>query len=153
MRLTEKYRPKNWDELVGQDEIIKSIREALKNPIGIPHFLFVGPAGVGKTTTAYLIARELKVPIIEFNASDERGIDTIRTKIKQLASIRGKRIILLDEADNMTADAQQALRRIMERTMGTIFILVGNTEYKIIDPIKSRCAIYRFKKLSDKDVL
>ena len=109
--------------------------------------LFIGPAGVGKTTVAHALAHELGWAIVELNASDERGIQVVREEIKSLAFSKGKKIILLDEADNMTEDAQQALRRIMEKAKDARFILTANFEWKIIDPIKSRCLILRFKKL------
>lgn len=149
--LVEKYRPKTFEEIKGQNEIIKSIKDTIARG-DLPHFLFLGTPGNGKTSTAHLIAKEVKYPIHEFNASDERGIDIVRGKIKRLASCRGHRIILLDEMDNMTGDAQQALRRTMERTRSAIFILCGNREHKIIDPIKSRCATYRFKRLDNRVV-
>lgn len=152
MNLTEKHRPKNFNEIKGQDEIIKSIKDTIARG-DLPHFLFLGTPGNGKTSTAHLIAKEVKYPIHEFNSSDERGIDVVRGKIKRLASTKGHRIILLDEMDNMTFDAQQALRRTMETTRSSIFILCGNREYKIIDPIKSRCAIHRFKRLEDRVIM
>jgi replication factor C small subunit len=152
--LVEKYRPKHKDEIVGQDEIINSIWNVIKRG-DLPHFLFVGSSGCGKTSTAQCMARSIfgegwRQYYMEFNASDERGIDVIRGKIKNLARIKGKRIVFLDEADNLTYDAMMSLRRIMETTKGTTFILSANHEYKIIDAIKSRCAIYRFKRLDDK---
>jgi len=151
--LVEKYRPKRLDEVVGQPHVVSALREMVKSG-EIPHLLFAGPPGTGKTSTAYALAGELGVSIVEFNASDERGIDVIRNRIKKIAFASGRRIILLDEADNMTADAQHALRRIMERAAsGTIFILTCNEEWKIIDPIKSRCAIFRFRRLSKEDLL
>ncbi|GEM_PF-1172139 len=166
--LTEKYRPKRLEELIGQErvkevlsEFIKLYKEGKKKVL--PHFLFAGPAGTGKTTTAYILSYELNIPLIELNASDERGIDVIRQKVKRLATSRGKRIILLDEADAMTPDAQQALRRIMERaeiigrkTDGEtmiVFILTANFPWKIIDPIKSRCVILPFSPLPVKDIV
>lgn len=157
MKLVDKYRPKNLSEVVGQDSIIKSIRNVLKKE-DIPDFLFLGPAGCGKTSTAECMAKKIfgedwKNSFIEFNASDERGIPIVRGRIKKLSRIVGKKIIFLDEADNMTPDAQQAMRRIMERTKNTIFILSGNRKWKIIEPIKSRCAEYHFKRLSDKVIL
>lgn len=155
MRWVEKYRPKTFDEIIGQDKVIKAIRKAVKNK-DLPHMLFIGPPGTGKTTTATVIARELfgeawKNHFVELNASDERGIDTIRTKIKTLSLTKRKLIIFLDEADALTPDAQHALRRIMEKTP-SIFILSANYDYRIIDPIKSRCAVYVFEKLGEKDV-
>jgi len=147
--LVRKYIPKNLDEIVGQEHVVK----ALKKLKTLTHMLFVGQPGVGKTSVAYALANERKIPIIEFNASDERGINVIREKIKRLAFSTGTRIILLDEADNMTSDAQHALRRIMEKSQSTIFILTANEEWKIIDPIKSRCMIFRFRKLKDNEIL
>jgi replication factor C small subunit len=148
--LAEKYRPKTLDEVVGQDHVIKALKEMVKK-LPLPHMLFFGPPGCGKTSTAHALANELKVPIIELNASDERGITTIRGKIKRLAQTTGYRIILLDECDQMTEEAQHALRRIMEKTH-TTFILTANEDWKIIDPIKSRCVNFRFNKLSYQDM-
>ena len=159
MRLIEKYRPKSFDEIVGQEEVIASIKNIVaKGFDDAPHMLFSGQAGTGKTSTAMLIAKSWfgkhwRSFFVELNASDERGIDVVREKIKRFAFSTGKRIIFLDEADSMTADAQNALRRIMERTTSTVFILSCNWDWKIIDPIKSRCAIFRFKKLTDKQIL
>lgn len=150
--LTEKYRPKNLRDIVGQDNIINQLFNLIQSNKKV-NMLFLGPPGCGKTTTAYAYANEINFPVVEFNASDERGLQTIREKIKRLAFTSGERIILLDEADNLTSDAQHALRRIMERASeNVIFILTGNEEWRIIDPIKSRCAIFRFKKLDEKSV-
>lgn len=148
--LSEKYRPKKLDEVVGQKHVILALKRLNAD---VPHMLFVGPPGTGKTSTAYALAHEKNLPIIELNASDERGINIIRDKVKKLAFTSGKRILLLDEADSLTSDAQHALRRIMERTTGTSFILTANEEWKIIDPIKSRCVIFRFRRLTDKEIL
>ena len=151
--LAEKYRPKKLDDIIGQEHVVTALKEMVKDGY-VPHLLFSGPPGTGKTSTAYALAGELGIPVVEFNASDERGIDVIRSKIKKIAFASGKRIILLDEADNMTSDAQHALRRIMEKaSRGTVFILTCNEEWKIIDPIKSRCAIFRFRKLKKEELL
>jgi replication factor C small subunit len=155
--LVEKYRPKSFDEIKGQDEIVAAIKRMVERK-DLPHLLFIGPPGTGKTSMAECIARALfgsewRNRFVELNASDERGIDTVRNVIKRLARTSGKRILFLDEADAMTPDAQNALRRIMEKTQSTIFILSANREWKIIDAIKSRCAIFRFKKLRDDIVL
>ncbi len=158
---TEKYRPKKLKEMVGHDKVVERLEEFVKRK-SLPHCLFAGPAGVGKTTAALCLAREFfgenwKSNFLELNASDERGIDTIRTKVKEFARtkpIKGEfKIIYLDEADALTKDAQQALRRIMESYSDTCrFILACNYSSKIIDPIQSRCAIFRFSKLSEKDI-
>jgi len=159
LRLVDKYRPKTFEEIVGQDHILPQIRDIVERGIeNAPHMLFSGPAGTGKTTTAMVIARswfgrDWRRYFIELNASDERGITTIREKVKKFALASGWKIIFLDEADSMTSDAQNALRRIMERATQTVFILSCNWEWKIIDPIKSRTAIFRFRRLSDRDVL
>ena len=152
--MAEKYRPKSLSEVIGQDHIINHLREVVARKAKI-HMLFIGPPGCGKTSTAYALANELKVPIVELNASDERGINVVREKIKRIAYTLGDKIILLDEADSMTDDAQHALRRIMEKAekAGTIFILTANEEWKIIEPIKSRCAVFKFRKLSSEEVL
>lgn len=160
---TEKYRPKNLSELHGHEDTISRLQSFLSKK-SVPHLLFAGPPGVGKTAAALCIARELfgsewKSNMLELNASDERGIDTIRVKVKDFArtmSLSGMpfKIILLDEADALTREAQQALRRTMEKYASTTrFILDCNYPSKIIDPIQSRCAIFRFKKLPDKYVV
>ena len=155
--LTEKYRPQKLSEILGQEHIttpLSKIVDAVKTgERDLPHMLFIGPAGTGKTTTAYALARELGWDIVELNASDERGIDVIRGKVKMMAFSRGKKIILLDEADALTEDAQQALRRIMEKATDARFILTANFEWKIIDPIKSRCAIFRFRRIPEDKII
>lgn len=167
--LTEKYRPTKLDEIVGQDHVLRSgvrmidsLKQTtmrLKNDPNLKiNMLFAGPPGTGKTTAAMCIARELfgngwKSRFLELNASDERGIDTIRTKVKRYARSAGRRIIFLDEADALTSDAQHALRRIMEKYDNCIFILSCNYIHKIIEPLQSRCAIYPFRKIPSKDLL
>jgi len=159
----EKYRPRSLDEIVNQEEIVKRLKKFVEEK-NMPHLLFVGPPGTGKTTAAHALAHDLygenyRQYMLELNASDERGIDTIRTKVKEFARSRTPpnvpfKIVLLDEADNMTADAQQALRRLMEMyTASTRFILIANFPSKIIEPIQSRCAIFRFTPLKKEDVV
>jgi len=159
----EKYRPRSLDEIVNQEEIVKRLKKFVEEK-NMPHLLFVGPPGTGKTTAAHALAHDLygenyRQYMLELNASDERGIDTIRTKVKEFARSRTPpnvpfKIVLLDEADNMTADAQQALRRLMEMyTVSTRFILIANFPSKIIEPIQSRCAIFRFTPLKKEDVI
>ncbi len=159
---TEKYRPTKFNEIAGQEQIVKRI-EALTNSLNIPHLLFAGPAGTGKSTLALIVVRELfgenwKENYLELNASDERGINTVREKVKDFARTKSLgsapfKIIFLDEADALTPEAQQALRRTMENYAKTCrFILSCNYSSKIIDPIQSRCATFRFKLLEKKDV-
>jgi replication factor C small subunit len=158
----EKYRPEKLDDIVGQDEIIKRLKSYVKTK-NLPHLLFSGPPGVGKTAAAISIVKEIfgetwRNNFIELNASDERGIDIIRHKVKDFARMAplGEadfKVIFLDEADALTNDAQSALRRTMERYSATTrFILSCNYSSKIIEPIQSRCAVYRFKPLSKEAV-
>ncbi len=158
----EKYRPKKLKDVVGQKDIVDRL-EAYAQSGNLPHLLFAGPAGTGKTTSAIALARELfgemwSVNFTELNASDERGIDVVRGKIKDFARtapIGGMafKIIFLDEADALTSDAQAALRRTMERYSKTCrFILSCNYSSKIIEPIQSRCAVFRFRPLRAEDV-
>jgi len=150
MDLSEKYRPITLDDIVGQEEIVESLKEQEK----VKHYLFCGPPGSGKTTLAFVLAKKFDIPIHETNASDERGIGYVRDEIKRLTRIRGERIILLDEADNLTSEAQGALRRIMENPKSeSHFILTGNDGWKIIEPIKSRCSFYEFKRLDEEQIL
>ncbi len=159
---TEKYRPSKFSEVVGQDEVMKRV-ESLTNSLNIPHLLFAGPAGTGKSTLALIIVKELfkenwKENYLELNASDERGINVVREKVKNFARTKSLgtipfKIIFLDEADALTPEAQQALRRTMENYSTTCrFILSCNYSSKIIDPIQSRCALFRFKLLEKKDI-
>jgi replication factor C small subunit len=154
----EKYRPNKIDEIVGQNEITKRLKTYVKAR-NLPNMLFAGAPGVGKTTAALALARELfgddwESNFLELNASDERGIDVVRGKIKDFArtkALRGDfKIIFLDEADALTKDAQNAMRRSMERYSSVCrFILSCNYSSKIIEPIQSRCALFRFKFLND----
>ena len=150
MTLQKKYLPSSWNEIIGQEGIVKDL-SSYKTIEELPHLLFVGPSGIGKTASAYVLAKTLDVPLIEKNASDERGIDTIRKEIKTLLFTTGKRIILLDEAGNLTPPAQAALRRPMEQALQNTtnrLILTINEPWKIIDPILSRCTIKHFQPLS-----
>ncbi len=159
---TEKYRPQKLSEIVGQDNIMERLSAFVKAR-SLPHCLFAGHAGCGKTTAALAIANELysndwKSNFLELNASDERGIDTIRVKVKDFARtipLRGMfKIIYLDEADALTRDAQHALRRTMEKYSNTArFILACNFSSRIIEPIQSRCAVLRFSRLSEDDII
>ncbi|KAA0006856.1 MAG: replication factor C small subunit [Thermoplasmata archaeon] len=158
----EKYRPKTLKEVVGHREIVERLSAYVRTK-NIPHLLFAGPAGTGKTTCAIAIARELfgehwKQNFQELNASDERGINVVRGKIKDFARTApigdvGFKIIFLDEADALTSEAQAALRRTMEMYSRICrFILSANYSSRIIEPIQSRCAIFRFRPLSDDDI-
>ncbi|MCX8158388.1 MAG: replication factor C small subunit [Candidatus Diapherotrites archaeon] len=157
----EKYRPKSLSEIIGHEEIIKRLKSYVDNK-NVPNLLFTGPAGVGKTSAAVALARELfpknfNLNFIELNASDDRGIDVVRNTIKDFARTlsfdSAFKIIFLDESDALTNDAQQALRRTMERYTKTCrFILSANYSSRIIEPIQSRCVVFRFKPLSARDI-
>jgi replication factor C small subunit len=159
---TEKYRPSKFEGVVGQEDIIKRVQN-LTNSMNIPHLLFAGPAGTGKSTLALIVVRELfgknwKENYLELNASDERGIDVVRQKVKDFARTKAIgdvnfKVIFLDEADALTKEAQQALRRTMENYTKTCrFIMSCNYSSKILDPIQSRCVVLRFKLLEKKDI-
>ncbi len=157
----EKYRPKTLDEVVDLHDIIESLKAFMRNPKTMPHLMLAGIPGTGKTTVAICIAHELfgqqnwRNFTLELNASDERGIDTVRDRVKDFSRYsRGAfgdipfALVILDECDQMTGPAQTALRRIMETSSRTSrFILICNQSSKIIEPIQSRCAIFRFSKL------
>ncbi len=159
---TERYRPKKFEEVVGQEEILKRVK-SLVNSMNIPHLLFAGPAGTGKSTLALITVKQLfgeawRDNYLELNASDERGIDVVRQKVKDFARTKAIgnvpfKVIFLDEADALTTEAQQALRRTMENYTSTCrFILSCNYSSKILDPIQSRCVVFRFQLLEKKDV-
>jgi len=166
----EKYRPEKLDEIIDQKEIIRGLKNLIKNPEEIPHLLFAGPAGVGKTTTALCVAKgllgeEWQRDTLELNASDERGIKMVRERVKEFAAVmklttgnkednRPFRIIILDEADEMTPEAQTALRRIIEDSSRTTrFIFICNYLSQIIEPIQSRCVVFRFTRLANEDIV
>lgn len=161
----EKYRPLKLDDIINQQEIVGSLKSLLKKTSDIPHLLFAGSAGVGKTTVALCMSRQIlgkywKDYTLELNASDERGINMVRERVKKFSRFAGLeseipfKIIILDEADEMTSDAQTALRRIIEDTAKYCrFILIANNISKIIDPIQSRCAVFKFTSVPEKDVV
>ncbi len=160
---TEKYRPKILDEIQDQKEIVSRLKEFVKSGT-MPHCLFAGPPGTGKTTAALCLAHDLfgtrfQDVFMELNASDERGIDVVRTTVKEFARMASLssvpfKILVLDEADNMTGDAQHALRRTMEKYTDTCrFILCCNYSGRIIESIQSRCALFRFTPLPEERVV
>lgn len=159
----EKYRPQNLDQMINQKEIVSRFNTFVEEK-NLPHLLLVGPAGVGKTTSILALARDLYGPgyrnfILELNASDERGIGVVREKVKNfartaaIASPVSFKILIMDEADHLTSDAQHALRRTMEIYTKTCrFCLIGNYSENIIDPIQSRCSVFRFSPLEESDL-
>ncbi len=161
----EKYRPMKLSSIINQKEIIGSLKSLLKNTAEMPHLMFSGSAGVGKTTTALCLAREIlgdywKDYTLELNASDERGINMVRDRVKKFARFAGLdtkipfKLIILDEADEMTSDAQTALRRIIEDTAKYCrFILIANNISKIIDPLQSRCAVFKFTRIPEDEII
>ncbi len=161
----EKYRPMKLSSIINQKEIVGSLKSLLKNTSEMPHLMFSGSAGVGKTTTALCLAREIlgeswKEYTLELNASDERGINMVRDRVKKFARFSGLdtkipfKLVILDEADEMTSDAQTALRRIIEDTASHCrFIMIANNISKIIEPLQSRCAVFKFTRIAEEDVI
>lgn len=160
----EKYRPKTLDDLISHDDIVKTINRFIKED-QLPHLLFYGPPGTGKTSTILACARQLYPPkqfssmVLELNASDDRGIGIVRGQILSFASTRtifsaGHKLIILDEADAMTNDAQNALRRIIEKfTENVRFCIICNYLGKIIPALQSRCTRFRFGPLESSQVM
>lgn len=163
MMWVEKYRPKNLDDIIGHEETKIRLKGFIENR-SLPHLLFAGPPGTGKTSAVLALATEIfgnkgvRNNLLELNASDERGIDVIRHTVKDFARILPTdnapfKIISLDEADALTSAAQQALRRTMEKYVSTSrFVLLCNYPGKIIEPIQSRCAYFRFNRLNDETI-
>ena len=161
----EKYRPSKMTEFINQESAIKRLKPIIKNSSSMPHLLFTGPPGTGKTTLGIIIAKSIlgdnwQDYSILLNASDERGINTIRNRVKTFARYADNRekvpfkMIILDEADEMTNDAQTALRRIMEETSKACrFILIGNYISNIIEPIQSRCASFSFTRIEENELV
>ena len=157
----EKYRPSKFEDVKGQKHIIEKVRAMVKQK-NLPHQLYAGPAGVGKTSLILVVAKELygdswQDNVLELNASDQRGIDVVRNEVKNFArtkSLTGiPKICILDEADSLTKEAQQALRRTMEKFSNSCrFCLLANYSSKIIEPIQSRCAVFRFKSLTKDEI-
>ncbi|CAA3009410.1 Replication factor C subunit 2 [Olea europaea subsp. europaea] len=160
----EKFRPTKVADIVGNEDAVARLQVIARDG-NMPNLILAGPPGTGKTTSILALAHELLGPnyreaVLELNASDDRGIDVVRNKIKMFAQKKvtlppGRhKIIILDEADSMTSGAQQALRRTMEiYSNSTRFALACNTSSKIIEPIQSRCALVRFARLSDQEIL
>jgi len=154
---TEKYRPKEFSEIKGQDDIVSKVKAFVEKG-NMPHLMFTGPAGTGKSSLSLATVKALykekwRDNYLELNASDERGIDVVRQKVKDFARTKSIsenfKIIFLDEADALTREAQQALRRTMENFTKTCrFILSCNYSSKIIEPIQSRCVVFRFQRLN-----
>ena len=160
----EKYRPSSLEDLVDQETIKHRLSLLIQKKEQLPHLLFAGPPGCGKTTTAMIVAKKIlgeywRDYTLSLNASDERGIDVVRERVKTFARFTDRRegipyrLVLLDESDEMTSDGQTALRRIMEENSEhTRFILICNYSSGIIEPLQSRCAIFRFQRLGEESV-
>ena len=160
----EKYRPTYLNDIVGNEETIERLKIIARDG-NMPHVIISGTPGIGKTTSILCLARQLlgdsyKEAVLELNASDERGIDVVRNRIKGFAQKKvtlpaGRhKIVILDEADSMTSGAQQALRRTMEiHSNTTRFAFACNMSNKIIEPLQSRCAILRYARLTDSQII
>ena len=160
----EKYRPSSFEDLVDQKTVKQRLEALIQKKEQLPHLLFAGPPGSGKTTTAMIIARLIlgehwRDYTLSLNSSDERGIDVVRERIKTFARFTDRRegipyrLVILDESDEMTTDGQTALRRIMEENSEhTRFILICNYSSGIIEPLQSRCAIFRFQRYDEASV-
>ena len=160
----EKYRPTKLSELVDQESVKERLEPLLGKKEQLPHLLFAGPPGCGKTTTSMIISRQIlgdhwRDYTLSLNASDDRGIDVVRERVKTFARFTDRRegvpfrLAVLDEADSITADGQTALRRIMEENSAqTRFVLICNFSSGIIEPLQSRCAIFRFQRLDEASV-
>ncbi len=159
MNWNEKYRPTDFTDLIGIDQTIEQIEGFILTD-NIPHLLFYGEPGTGKTTLARIIAEKVTGDypenIIEVNASDDRGIDQIRkialNSIRHVPIGGTMRVVILDESDGLTRDAQEIMRRPMEKSGKTLFIIICNDIKRIIRPILSRCAVFSFELLSDRDI-
>ena len=151
----EAFRPDTLDGYVGNEHVVSKVKVYLESG-DVPHLLFYGQAGTGKTTLAKIIAKGVDSDVMYINASDENNIETVRTKIKNFASTVGFRrwkIVILDEADYMTPNGQAALRNLMETFSKTCrFILTCNYVEKIIDPIQSRCQAFAIEPPNRKEV-
>ena len=159
MNWNDKYRPKTFKDFVGNRDTLTAIEGFILSG-DIPHLLFYGEVGTGKTALAETVALKLlgdSSNIIEMNASDNRGINDIRkiiiNAVRHIPMGTPMRVIILDEADGLTADAQDLLKRPIEKSKNTLFVFTCNNVNAVIKPIKSRCAIFEFKSLAEEDII